>query len=32
MTTTLITGGLGFIGSSICDELLKKIIQINVFW
>ena len=24
MTTTLITGGLGFIGSSICDELLKK--------
>ena len=24
MKTTLITGGLGFIGSSICEELLKK--------
>ena len=24
MKTTLITGGLGFIGSSICELLLKK--------
>ena len=24
MKTTLITGGLGFIGSSICDSLLQK--------
>ena len=24
MKTTLITGGLGFIGSSICEELLEK--------
>ena len=24
MKTTLITGGLGFIGSNICDALLQK--------
>ena len=24
MKTTLITGGLGFIGSTICEELLQK--------